>query len=126
MANQIIDKALAKIGTLFYPTTNTTITDMFFPCFGVVTNNAASVDIYFLFPKQFTSFTVTKLQSELRGSSGGYIGGALDADLTSYVTVAEKSASGWARIRVTKTGGWNYTNNTPVTGSILLSGTIKG
>ena len=111
------------------PNTNSTgtITQSNLPCFGFITTNATDLDIFIpmLIESKATNVSVSSLTIGIRHVGGGYIGGANNTDITSYISnvLPYKSFAG-LRIIASKSGGWGATNNTPVCGVVNITLTL--
>lgn len=126
MANQIIDKALNKIASIFCSVDGEAITNKTYPCFGYVTTSGTEVDLYLYLGKKFDISVITGVTNAyIRTASGGYVGGS-GADLSQYIIRSSTENGGWILVRLRNTSGWGVTNNTPVCGQVNITGTIKG
>ena len=73
-----------------------------------------------------TSVDVTKIVPAVRHVGGGYLGGGNSNDLVSYVateTVSKRQSGIY--VILTNNNGWNITNNTPLSGSAVISFTLS-
>lgn len=68
---------------------------------------------------------ITNLVASLRTATGGYLGGAENTNLTSYISQQTfHENQNMMEIRLTNSSGWGVTNNTPVNGLITIGYTI--
>lgn len=99
-------------------------------CYGVngfITNagKEAQICIPMCMREDVNNITIEQLKCAIRLINGVYLGGTLDSDLTAYITKTTLfKAQGIIRIALTKTEGWDVTNNTPFAGVCTLSYTM--
>lgn len=90
--------------------------------FGYVTTAGKELDLYIPFSyKDGGSISITSLKMSIRHSGGGYVGSSTD-DVKNLITgTTLVPTQNLLRIVVTNSDGWGITNNTPVSGYVILS-----
>ena len=74
----------------------------------------------------YTNFAITKLVCNLRTTGGGYLGGAINSDLTSYITkITLHKQQALIYLLLTKSTGWGIANNTPICGDVTITGSFS-
>lgn len=97
-----------------------------FAVFGWITSGAVAVVLHVVIPRIIKSgltFTASSLTCAVRKDDGGYIGGSENVDLTTSISECLVTQSG-LRITLRGSSAWGI-NNTPVTGSISLTGAFS-
>lgn len=122
----LVDKNTSDIKKIL-GSSGDTFTDVYTSCYGYISTSGTIAYLYFDLPKMYpgNSITITKLISEVRHVSGGYLGGSNTANLSAYITSSDKIDGQAFRVQLTKTDGWGITNNTPLTGTIQITGKIS-
>lgn len=79
-----------------------------------------------LIDKAITKITISSCIGLLRTSDGKYVGGAINTDLTQYISATYVYKSqGIIYIDLKKSGGWGMTNNIPLCGQVKLTYTLS-
>lgn len=95
-------------------------------CFGHITAAGKTIDITVPLGKLTTavsSVSISTITAGLRTASGGYVGGSETYDVKPYL-VSANITQGGLRIRLTNDSGFGGTNNTPVNGRVVITGTF--
>lgn len=96
--------------------------------YGFVTSSGKNAHICFplrMFDNVGT-ITITSLKVGLRISSGGYLGGADNFEISSYITSAYvNTRQGVVKVIAEKSDGWGATNNTPFIGRGSLTASLS-
>lgn len=72
------------------------------------------------------SVNIERISSSLRHVQGGYVGGTISADLTSYIeSYIIVKEQGLIYILLRNSDGWGIQNNTPVNGTCSISYTLS-
>lgn len=84
------------------------------------------VYIPMIFSNNVTTIAITKIMCSLRHSGGGYVGGTINIDLTSYLEACSiVKNQGLIYVKFTNQDGWGLTNNTPVSGVCTVTYTLS-
>lgn len=105
------------------------------PCFGCITTSSTDAYIWAMLPKkasplctytvgdsELADYDFQELTASIRGVPGGYLGGGNNADLVSLANSGDIEIRAvylndyGLRINMRKSGGWGFTNNTPIAG----------
>jgi hypothetical protein len=95
---------------------------------GWISNAGKDCVIYIpmIFKNNIASIKIAKILCSLRHSQGGYIGGAIETDLTQYIVeYSIIRAQGLFYIVLKNPDGWGITNNTPVIGVCKTTYTLS-
>jgi len=97
---------------------------------GYIANNGKNAELFIplLVTQDLTAqgLNVTAFAASMRHVDGGYLGGASEANLLSYITSQLiHRQQGGIRIILTNNNGWGITNNTPLSGIVKITFTLS-